>query len=83
MGHDLPPALVPQLAKMMGKHLKKAEKRWKKKLEKERLRAMEEAAAGTSENSPAANNPAEDNAAQSTTPLPPAAEVIELRAGRS
>lgn len=83
MGHDLPPALVPQLAKMMGKHLKKAEKRWKKKLEKERLRAMEEAAAGMSENSPAANNPAEDNAAQSTTPLPPAAEVIELRAGRS
>ena len=37
MGHDLPPALVPRLAKIIGKHLKKAEKRWQKKQEKDRL----------------------------------------------
>ncbi|MCD8530380.1 MAG: alpha/beta fold hydrolase [Saccharospirillaceae bacterium] len=68
MGHDLPPALVPQLAKMMGKHLKKAEKRWKKKLEKERQRATEElTAAGASQN---------DEAIQ------PSAQVIELQVSR-
>lgn len=31
MGHDLPPALVPKLSKMMLKHLKRAEKKWQKK----------------------------------------------------
>ena len=40
MGHDLPPALVPTLAKMLGKHLKKSEKRWRRRQEKEKLRAI-------------------------------------------
>lgn len=36
MGHDLPLSLVPTLSKMLGKHLKKSEKRWHRKLEKKR-----------------------------------------------
>lgn len=44
MGHDLPPALVPTLAKMIGKHLKKSEKRWSRKQEKERQKKEEELA---------------------------------------
>lgn len=32
MGHDLPPALVPELTKILLKHLKKSEKKWHKRL---------------------------------------------------
>ncbi|WP_430461970.1 alpha/beta fold hydrolase [Thalassolituus sp. LLYu03] len=45
MGHDLPPALVPTLAKMIGKHLKKSEKRWLRKQEKERIKTTEQTGA--------------------------------------
>ncbi|ASP40519.1 alpha/beta hydrolase [Bacterioplanes sanyensis] len=31
MGHNLPPALVPRLTKLLAKHLKRAEKKWQKK----------------------------------------------------
>lgn len=43
MGHDLPPALVPKLQKMIGKHLNKAEKRFqKKRLKKEQKKQDEQ-----------------------------------------
>lgn len=34
MGHDLPPALVPKLGKLLLKHLNKAEKKWQKRTQK-------------------------------------------------
>lgn len=41
MGHDLPSGLVPQLSKLLSKHIKKAEKRWQRKIEKKRLKLLE------------------------------------------
>lgn len=32
MGHDLPPALVPKLSRMLIKHLHKSEKKWQRKI---------------------------------------------------
>ncbi len=32
MGHDLPPALVPKLSRILIKHLQKSEKKWQRKL---------------------------------------------------
>jgi len=36
MGHDLPPALLPKLSKILVKHLNKSEKKWLKKIQKEK-----------------------------------------------
>jgi hypothetical protein len=40
MGHDLPSGLVPQLNKLISKHVKKAEKRWQRKIERKRLKLL-------------------------------------------
>ena len=51
MGHDLPPLLVPELVKLLSKHLKKSEKRWDKKQQKALLKQSRKDTAETSETS--------------------------------